>query len=238
MPDMDTNWERVRQKLPEFVSLARTYHATSVLPLSQANLLKAINPESSGICYGLSMGYLIEINTPGSSSTRFVELAHHWASVASEKGKIGAMTHEVYKLGNWSGRINSFQSYWPAKYRTVEEFRDAGLTTEVAWDVTFDQILRRFTKVAEYITGCSSVSAILIKTPNHAMAAFVKNGSYGFFDPNFGEVTFASPKNFTGFFVKWFDKDFIQKAYKGTAGGRKDAPPAKSLVLKLCVFAP
>jgi hypothetical protein len=226
---MDTSWEKVRQKLPIFVALAREYNAASVTPLSQANLLKAINPNSHGLCYGMAIAYLVEVFSQGGSGVNFVANAHLAAAEA-------ARPHEVRRIGDWTGKVNDLQSHWPSEYQTVDDLKRVGLNTKVAWDVTFDQTFYRFTKVADYIIGCASGSAIIIKSPNHAMAAHRKGGRFAFFDPNFGEVVFTAAGDFRSFFVKWFDRDFIQKAYKGSEGGGRNAPPAKSLVLELCVF--
>jgi hypothetical protein len=239
MPDIDKAWETVRAKyLPRFVGMARKHGAIAVTPFSQANMLKAVDPNSTGWCYGLSLGYLLSIGNPFVPDD-FIADAHVSAAISAnlDPSKVG-------KYGSFTGftqDVHGYQNYWPSQYQTEGELKKIGLTTR-EWDKVFDDTFYRFTKVAAYIADAPAETFFLIKSPNHAMAAssrITKLGSpagWRFFDPNFGEVVFGSASDFKEFFVAWFDQDKIQKSYKGSRGGQRGAPPASSLVLTLCAF--
>ena len=233
MPDLDKSWEKVRSiYLPKFVGKARENQASKVVPFSQANMLLSLDPKSGGWCYGLSLGWLVSLKSP-SSNGGFAEQVY--TAAAANLGNKDAPG----RYGNFSGFVSdvkTFQNYWPSKYQTEETVQNVGLNTQ-EWDHTFNDRFFRFSKVAEYITGKTKNSYFLVKSPNHCMAAACDKDGFHFFDPNFGEVVFPSPANFKTFFVFWFDQKGIQTAYKGSEGGGKNAPPASSLVLKLCHFS-
>ena len=240
MPDLDTSWNKVRDKMPEFVTAARSCGATDIVLTSQSLLLQELAPTSSGWCYGLSMAYIIGRKL-GQSPAAIIANGYQAAGLQrtqtlrtqSFAPATQGDTDDIARIGQWSGPIKLNNDYNHSQYQTEEELR--GLKTK-DWNLKFDQTFFRFAKAAEALVQVGNGYA-LICTPNHAMAAAIGT-TYSFYDPSFGSATFSSAKQFQDFFVKWFDKDFIQKSYKGTRDGLKNAPPAKSLVLKLRTFVP
>jgi hypothetical protein len=225
MPDMDKSWNKVRDKLPEFIALARKFNATDIVPTSQALILAELSPDSGGWCFGLSMAYIIGM-ARGDSAASIIGNGYQAAGFAAGKT-------DQTRIGQWTGNIRNYHSRQHAEYQVSEDVGQAGLITS-EWNTEYSDYFGRFGKVAKGLVSIGTGYA-LVNSPNHSMAAAVGR-TFSFYDPNFGSVTFATAQQFQDFFVAWFDKDFIQRSYKGTAGGAKNGPPAKSLVIKLCVF--
>lgn len=225
MPDLDKAWEQIKDKLPLFVATARKHGAVDVVPTSQSLILKELSPESSGWCYGLSMAYIIGISRGESPA---IVIGNGYQTAGLQKG--GADADKV-RIGQWTGSIRNLQSHQHAKYQCEEDSERVGLRLK-DWDVEFSDRFYRFTKVATALIGLGTGFS-LVNSPNHSMAATAAPGNFGFYDPNFGAVTFRTAQEFIRFFVEWFDNGFIQRSYKGVTGGLRNAPPASSLVIKL-----
>ncbi len=242
MPEMDRAWNSVRDKLPEFINLARKFSATDIVPTAQALILSELSPTSSGWCFGLSMAYVIGMakgETPASiiaNGYQAAGLANGQASRVAVNAPPGLSDlAQQARIGQWTGNVKNYQSHQHAEYQVSDDVGPAGLVT-TQWNTEYSDVFRRFAKVARGLVDIGNGYA-LVNSPNHSMAAAIGR-TFSFYDPNFGSVTFATAQQFQDFFTAWFDRDFIQKAYKGTAGGAKNGPPARSLVIKLCVFQP
>ncbi|HUN38663.1 MAG TPA: YopT-type cysteine protease domain-containing protein [Acetobacteraceae bacterium] len=234
MPDLDKSWEKVRAYMPRYVQMARANQAKAIVPFSQSLYLSIVDSNSTGACYGFSLGWLVFLRAPQSNGSSFVEEAFLMAAsfkTLDEKGKRDA------KFTGYQGQLNSYQMYWPSEYQTVDELKRAGLSL-VKWDQQIPGHSSSMLKaLTAHLTDGSKGEYFLIKSPNHAMAAAHHNGRYAFFDPNFGEAAFDSSNSFKEFVQKWMGQDKIQQSYKGVQGGRRDAPPAKHLSLQVCGFA-
>lgn len=204
MPDLDKSWEKVRALyMPRYVQMARENQATAIVPFSQSLYLSIVDSESTGACYGFSLGWLVFLRDQNSNGHSFVEEAFLMAASfksLDEKGKRAA------QFTGYQGKLTDYQMYWPSKYQIVDELKKVGLNL-VKWDQEIpgnsSSMLKALTAA---LTDGTNGEYFLIKSPNHAMATAHHNGRYAFFDPNFGEAAFGSSNDFAGFVRNWMGR--------------------------------
>lgn len=141
----------------------------------------------------------------------------------SAQAPLKQLNDDVTKLHNaqrdkeaYGGVMNVGNSKYRAEERDVRAKREltaAGLAHQEHRH--FDAFFSRNTELAKYLATVDP-SYCLIQTPNHALASVVRGGSFSFFDPNFGEVTFGNAKHFQEFVQDYFNDDGIRRSYRGT----------------------
>lgn len=213
MPEADTAWQGSRNVIAMLHAYASDCNAVKKKGFAQA-LYIAIMKGREGICYGLSVGYILQFTKTGSAD-EFLDTIF----ISSAKRISDGPDPEINLFYQ---KIASDYHHLQFGSQHIDFLKDKGFLTHVK-KKNFDQTIGRTKKLAEFLADADGY--YLIQTPNHAMASVKKGQTYIFFDPNSGEFTFATGKDFKKFIQKYFDDSKISRAYAGNRGDKINPGP-------------